>query len=49
MLTWRIWISCPNCSQPRFRARDLLITVKVVIRMAMPRVLASFRPVPGGK
>ena len=23
MLTWRIWISCPQLPQPRFRARDL--------------------------
>ena len=23
MLTWRIWIFCPQLPQPRFRARDL--------------------------
>ena len=23
MLTWRIWISCPQLPQARFRARDL--------------------------
>ena len=23
MLTWRIWTSCPQLPQPRFRARDL--------------------------